>query len=169
MLSWFIFENGIDISTFERRWEFWRKCLMEITLGWFLSLKTAYRVGSLFIFQWKSSSTLYLGISRFLTILEKKLIKAIWYFCIIGNQVFVFSQSNFFSRFSFLWKKRFNTPRSNRPGVWNSRSGWKKYQKLIVGGWGGVAVKLLFFLFRTMKTTVLRTFVYTVKVKQKQK
>ena len=25
---------------------------------------------------------------------------------------------------------------SNRQGVWNSRSGWKKYQKLIVGGIG---------------------------------
>ena len=26
---------------------------------------------------------------------------------------------------------------SHRQGVWNSRSGWKKYQKLIVGGGGG--------------------------------
>ena len=78
--------------------------------------------------------------------------------------------------------------------VWNSRDDWKKYLKLIVvgegegrklggwkkmkslmarcvGGWGGggavgVTFKLLFFFsFLTMKTTVLRTFEYTVKVK----
>ena len=96
-LEWF--------GTFERRWEFWRKCLMEIILGWFLYLKTAFRVGSLFMFKWKSSSTSYLVISRFLTILEKKIIKAICYFCIIGNQVFVFNQSNFFLDLVFSERK----------------------------------------------------------------
>ena len=53
----------------------WRKRLMEIMLGWFLYLKTAFRVGWLFIFKCKSSPTSYLGISRFLTILEKKLLR----------------------------------------------------------------------------------------------
>ena len=65
---------------------------------------------------------------------------------------------------------------SNRWGVWISRGGWKKYQKLIV--WGlregggleyrgvGLAFKIAFFFpFVTMKTTVFRTFAYTVKVK----
>ena len=31
---------------------------------------------------------------------------------------------------------------SNRQGVWNSRSGRKKYQKLIVGGGGEVLIKI---------------------------
>ena len=66
--------------------------------------------------------------------------------------------------------------------MWNSRGDWKKYQRLIVGGIGivGVVEKIVavgggggsiafFFPFLTMKTTVLRTFVYTVKAKQKQK
>ena len=46
---------------------------MEIIFGWFLYLKTTFRVGRLFMFKCKSSSTSYLGISRILTILEKKI------------------------------------------------------------------------------------------------
>ena len=68
--------------------------------------------------------------------------------------------------------------------MWNSRGGWKKYQKLIVGGKVGIVGGLektknfnsrrgwllnfliaFFFPFLTMKTAVLRTLVYTVKVK----
>ena len=72
-------------------------------------------------------------------------------------------------------------------GVGNSRGGWKEYQRLTVAGnrtvgdWVGKKMKILiakvglafklFFShhFLTMKTTVLRTFVYTVKVKWKEK
>ena len=73
--------------------------------------------------------------------------------------------------------------------MWNSRGGWKKNKKLIVGreggrggrwwkklkilivgGWGVLALKLFFFLpFLTMKSAAFRIFVYTVKVKEKQK
>ena len=83
----------------------WCKHLMEIIIAWFLYLKNAFRVGWLFMFKCKSSSTSYLGISRFSTTLEK-IIEAICYFCITWNLVFVFNQSNFFSRFSFVWMKR---------------------------------------------------------------
>ena len=48
---------------------------MEIILGWFLYLKTALRIGWLFMFKCKSSSTSYLGISWSLTILEKKFLR----------------------------------------------------------------------------------------------
>ena len=64
--------------------------------------------------------------------------------------------------------------------MWNSRGAWKKYQKLIIGvvrivgglektenfNNRGVGFQTVFFFpFLTMKTTGLRTFVYTRKVK----
>ena len=68
---------------------------------------------------------------------------------------------------------------SNRRMVWNSSGGWKKYEKLVVGGsnsrglektenfnsWRGWLLNCFVFPFLTMKTTVLTKFVYIVKVK----
>ena len=53
--------------------------------------------------------------------------------------------------------------------MWNSRGGWKKYQKLIVGGGGWKKLKILIAVgelaFKLLFSTALRKFVYTVKVK----
>ena len=52
----------------------WNECDIDIILGCFLYFKTAFRVEHL-MFSWKLSFTKYLGISRFLATLEKKILR----------------------------------------------------------------------------------------------